>query len=503
MLEESDYSDQDEYIEFQDQSCLCLFCDRIDSNATQCINHIREAHSIDLKQLLGSRNFYDSIKIINYLRSNPDNLLKLNNNDGEWTDDKYLIPVMENDALLGAFEDDFEDFSDPDMEFSHYQCQSAHISVESQELISKVQNTNLDDDDRVPAQDDEIMDYYFDSYSGVQIHKEMLQDQVRTDAYRDFIYDNKHLFRDKVVLDVGCGTGILSMFCAKAGAKLVFGVDASNMARVASQVVKQNGLSNTVKIIRGKVEDLPLLHGGLDADGNELLIDKVDIIVSEWMGYGLLFEGMLDSVLLARDKFLKPGGLMVPQVAKVYIGAIQDDDLLNDSRGFWSNVYGFDMTSVYDYSTKRSDQMESAQVESVGRGCLLSNSQCIQEIDCQTVTVPELDFTSQCSLEIKRDGQLQALCLWFDCIFDDNRQSSSRIRQVLLHTSPDNQQTHWHQTVLNLPEPVPVKFGDVINADITINKDPSNGRNLIIRVDSNTMRGETSIHQLNQVYKLS
>jgi hypothetical protein len=35
----------------------------------------------------------------------------------------------------------------------------------------------------------------------------MLKDAVRTDAYRDFIYDNKHLFKDKVVLDIGCGTG--------------------------------------------------------------------------------------------------------------------------------------------------------------------------------------------------------------------------------------------------------------------------------------------------------
>ena len=53
----------------------------------------------------------------------------------------------------------------------------------------------------------------------------MLKDAVRTDSYRDFIYDNKGIFKDKVVLDVGCGTGILSMFCAKAGAKKVIAVD--------------------------------------------------------------------------------------------------------------------------------------------------------------------------------------------------------------------------------------------------------------------------------------
>ena len=54
--------------------------------------------------------------------------------------------------------------------------------------------------------------------------QEMLKDEVRTKTYRDAVYQNKHLFKGKVVLDVGCGTGILSLFCAKAGAAKVIGV---------------------------------------------------------------------------------------------------------------------------------------------------------------------------------------------------------------------------------------------------------------------------------------
>ncbi|KAG7246650.1 hypothetical protein CRUP_023973, partial [Coryphaenoides rupestris] len=66
-------------------------------------------------------------------------------------------------------------------------------------------------------------DYYFDSYAHFGIHEEMLKDEVRTMTYRNSMYHNKHVFKDKVVLDVGSGTGILSMFAAKAGAKHVYG----------------------------------------------------------------------------------------------------------------------------------------------------------------------------------------------------------------------------------------------------------------------------------------
>lgn len=74
----------------------------------------------------------------------------------------------------------------------------------------------------------------------------MLKDSVRTYAYRDFIYDNKHLFKDKVVLDVGCGTGILSMFCAQAGASKVIAVDNSEIINKARENVHENGFGQTI-----------------------------------------------------------------------------------------------------------------------------------------------------------------------------------------------------------------------------------------------------------------
>ena len=85
-------------------------------------------------------------------------------------------------------------------------------------------------------------DYYFDSYSHFGIHEEMLKDTVRTTSYQKAITGNKHLFKDKVVLDVGCGTGILSMFAAQAGAKKVIAVECSGIIEQARKIIKANGL---------------------------------------------------------------------------------------------------------------------------------------------------------------------------------------------------------------------------------------------------------------------
>jgi type I protein arginine methyltransferase len=80
--------------------------------------------------------------------------------------------------------------------------------------------TALAADSSVVTSDDKTSkDYYFDSYSHFGIHEEMLKDSVRTRAYKNAIVQNRHLFSGKVVLDVGCGTGILSMFAARAGAR--------------------------------------------------------------------------------------------------------------------------------------------------------------------------------------------------------------------------------------------------------------------------------------------
>jgi hypothetical protein len=110
-------------------------------------------------------------------------------------------------------------------------------------------------------------------------------------------------------------------FAVKAGAKHVIGVDMSTIIYKAREIVKANGMSDKITLLQGKMEEV------------ELPFPKVDIIISEWMGYFLLFESMLDTVLYARDKYLVPGGLIFPDKATIYFAGIEDGDYKDEKIG--------------------------------------------------------------------------------------------------------------------------------------------------------------------------
>ncbi len=325
-------------------------------------------------------------------------------------------------------------------------------------------------------------DYYFDSYSHFGIHEEMLKDEVRTMAYKNAIYRNRHLFEGKVVLDIGCGTGVLSMFAANSGAKLVIGVDMSGIIEQAKIIAKANNFEDKIVFLRGKMEEVVLP------------VEKVDIIVSEWMGYFLLYESMLDTVLYARDKYLAAGGVILPNRAQMVLTAIEDAQYKEEKIHFWDNVYGFDMSSIKPWA------MREPLVDVVNSKSVVGSEFVFKEIDIATVTKEDLAFSVPFSIKMRRDDGVHALLAYFTIDFD----APGMTKTVRFGTGPFDRYTHWKQTVLYLPQDLQVSTGDLVEGTLSCVPNATNPRELDIQVEYKQVSasGEAVTESISHYYHM-
>lgn len=303
---------------------------------------------------------------------------------------------------------------------------------------------------------------YFENYSARNIHEIMLKDKTRTLAYRDFILQNKALFEGKVVLDVGCGTGILCLFAAQAGAKQVIGVDAADIIDKAKIIAKENKWDHVVTFVKSKIEEAVLP------------VEKVDIIVSEWMGYFLLFESMLPSVLFARDKWLVEGGLVLPNQATMFIagGRVAKKESVE---AFWKDVYGFDMRVLVD---PREHQV-SCDVDDVASTKICTKAATIKDLDIGRCHTPDLEFTTPFELETSQESLLDSFVVWFDVVF---RHGSSAVTLTTAPTSASTPLTHWFQTVFYLHTHLSLKAGDVVVGSIKAFRDKACDRSYKVQL---------------------
>lgn len=358
------------------------------------------------------------------------------------------------------------------IETKNYHSSKSDSDTEEKKTPKKKNKDGLDDTTVKTSKD-----YYFDSYSHYGIHEEMLKDRVRTETYRSAILENPQLFENKVVLDVGTGTGILSMFACQAGAKHVYGVDMSDIIEKARLIVEKNGFADRITLIKGKIEEI------------ELPISKVDIIISEWMGYFLLYESMLDSVIYARDKWLIPGGIMFPDKAVLYLAAVEDGHYKKERIDFWNDVYGFDYTPIRDVA-----KLEPI-VDIVEGQSIVTDAAAILDIDILTCTKDHLAFHAPFCLTALRNDYVHGLVSYFECAF------TQMPKPIGFSTSPRACYTHWKQTLFYLDDTLSCVRGEQIQGTISCKPNMKNNRDLDISV-SVSLNGMYSKGNQELVYYL-
>lgn len=304
---------------------------------------------------------------------------------------------------------------------------------------------------------------YFESYDNLEIHKLMLEDFPRTDSYKSAIFNNKTLFKGKTIMDVGCGTGILSIFCAQAGAKKVYAIEASNLAKLAQKIIVENKFENIIEVIQKRVEDVELT-GDI----------KVDVIISEWMGFYLLHEGMLDSVIYARDKFLKPDGYMFPESATIYVAPCKLPSFFDE----WKNFHGVSMNAFA--KCLRESKSNKPEVMLVQPENLLGDEVALCWINLKEDTVADLDkYSVKHVVGASQSGSYQGISVWFRCLFP--YQNNSAV-PICLCTSPFSLETHWKQTVVILPEQQTVEEGEPIAFELSMERSAESNRRYNLQV---------------------
>lgn len=261
-------------------------------------------------------------------------------------------------------------------------------------------------------------------YEDQVIHRKMLRDRLRCETYRRAI--TEAVRPGDVVLDVGAGTGILSIFAAQAGARKVYAVERTAIVEVARQIIQANGFADPIEIRQADMETVELP-------------EQVDVIVSEWMGSYGVDENLLPPLLIARDRWLKPGGKMLPRQVTSWIVPVWDRFIAKDLKFWRSHPYGVDLAIMGQGKVEEPLRYP----DPLPKRDLLAVPLPLWTVDVQKHTIEEARLPLHASLafQVARTSRLSALCAWFEAAFEGD---------IVLCSAPDRKATHWGIIILPL-----------------------------------------------------
>ncbi|XP_047906933.1 histone-arginine methyltransferase CARM1 isoform X1 [Anser cygnoides] len=327
---------------------------------------------------------------------------------------------------------------------------------------------------------------YFQFYGSLSQQQNMMQDFVRTATYHRAILQNHIDFKDKVVLDVGSGSGILSFFAVQAGARKVYAVEASSVTKYAELLVRSNNLSNKITILPGKIEEISLP-------------ESVDVVISEPMGYMLFNERMLESYLHSK-KWLKSNGMMFPTFSEIHFAPFCDEQLYMEhySRAnFWYQecFYGVNLSSLR--SAAVDEYFRQPIVDTFDMRILMAqtvkytiNFTEAAEEDLHRVEIPFV-------FQMMQSGLIHGLAFWFDVAFVGS------LVTVWLSTAPTEPLTHWYQVRCLLQTPLFAKEGETLSGSVLFvaNKRQSYDIQIVAMVDQTGFKSGNTLDLKNPFFR--
>ncbi|XP_002137450.2 protein arginine N-methyltransferase 1-like [Drosophila pseudoobscura] len=274
---------------------------------------------------------------------------------------------------------------------------------------------------------------------------DMVMDQKSAVALCKFINRNLNLFTNKIVLDVGCCCGILSQYCIQAGASLVIATGNECAAEYVMVNATAHGYGNVFVPMKGPISEIELPFG----------LTHVDVIVSEWIGHSVFVGSRFKDVLYARDKWLVKGGLIFPNIGKLYMSGLYDnpikytegyqDDTIEDDQDNRTHSADAD-NSDWEDDEEDDRPMPTLLEAHVGPVDVISEKFLLKSVDLYTAQADEDCFNTPFKLRILEDGILIAFALHSEIWVSVPKQKAKR----LFSTGPMHPVTYLKQTVLIL-----------------------------------------------------
>jgi len=288
-----------------------------------------------------------------------------------------------------------------------------------------------------------------DPWGEVRIHQIMLQDKRRTNCYKKAIENN--LKTDSRVIDLGCGTGVLSFFAAVKGCRKVYAVDRSGIIDDAREAARKNNLQGRIEFIKADIRKFKPPA-------------KTDMLIHDQLGVFIWNEDIVAKVARIRDNYLKKSAVIIPAKIEIYFVPVCYKSELERSVAFWSKKqYGIDFSNIGRklFIQGHRQAVHPSVIFLKDTKLFLGKEKLVHRIDLTEDSRIPLKLAA--SFRLRKNAILSGVCIFLNIHFDRNTRLSTR---------PSRNNSHWGQLFLPCVEPEKILRDSVLDFTLFPDKKP-------------------------------
>ncbi len=270
-------------------------------------------------------------------------------------------------------------------------------------------------------------------------HLSMLHDTARMDSFRRAI--DASVQPGDVVVDIGCGSGVLSFMACEAGAGKVYAIEGGPVIEVARELAVDNGFADRIEFLGGWSIELGLP-------------EPADVLISETIGNAGLDEGIVAWTFDARQRLLRPGAALLPQRLRMWVAAAESFDDHAVVSDWMAAGLRYDFTAAHRRAAR------TLWFADLTPGNLLGQPELAADIDLRSA--PNETISSTGHLRVDRDGTLHGLACWFDSLLSVG---------VAIDNMPPRADSSWSHGFLPLVDPIAVAAGDQLTWALSVSAD--------------------------------